>query len=380
MAQVKFGLIGCGNAGGFHVMSSKENPEASVKYVAVHDVNDKALARFSRLHKLTPYSELDKFLASDIDAVLLAVPHYLHATLEKRVAESGKHILCEKPMATTLEECDQMIAAANKASVKFMIAENHRFLPAHKLVKQAVEDGLIGDVFLGRAYEGAFVPSHVFLDADNWQFTFDKGGGGVVADQGCHKFATLNWMLGEVDKAQCWLGKALNSPPNKGEDNAIVLLRYKNGAMITVDVSSVTSHPLTNRMELHGTRGTVLEDHAWDNPVSIFSSHEKAQVKGEFYSPKVEHGAYPKYYLISAREEDAHFAQCILNDQPPEFTPEQAKQAIAVTLLSYLSAKKGTPASMSELATIAKTKGGTKSILDGLDKAIQRNCEMMHWP
>jgi predicted dehydrogenase len=185
-------------------------------------------------------------------------------------------------------------------------------------------------------------------------------------------------MLGEVDKAQCWLGKALNSPPNKAEDCAIVLLRYKSGAIITVDVSSVTVHPLTNRMELHGTKGTILEDHAWDNPVSILSSHEKAQVKGEFYSPKVEHGAYPEYYLISAREEDTHFAECILRDQPPEFTPEQAKQAIAVTLLSYLSAKKGAPASMSELATIAKTKG-TKTILDGLDKAIQRNYYAMNW-
>ena len=94
MAQVKFGLIGCGNAGGFHVMGSKGNPEGPVKYMAVHDINEKELARFSRLHKLTPYSELDKFLASDIDAVLLAVPHYLHATLAKRVVESGKHLIC----------------------------------------------------------------------------------------------------------------------------------------------------------------------------------------------------------------------------------------------------------------------------------------------
>ena len=359
-------------------MASKENSESPVRYLAAHDLNEKVLARFSRLHKLTPYSELDKFLSSDIDAVLLAVPHYLHADMAKKVAEAGKHILCEKPMATTLEECDRMIAATGKASVKFMIAENHRFLPAHRLVKDVIEQGLIGDVFLGRAYEGAFVPSRVFLDANNWQFTFDKGGGGVIADQGCHKFATLNWMLGEVDKAQCWLGKALNSPPNKAEDCAIVLLRYKSGAMITVDVSSVTVHPLTNRLELHGTKGTILEDHAWENPVSVFSSHEKAQVKGEFYSPKVEHGPYPKYYLISAREEDRHFAECILSDRSPEFTPEQAKQAVAVTLLSYLSAKKAAPASMKELEAIAKTKG-TKTVLEGLDKAIERNYDMMRW-
>lgn len=378
MPSVRFGVIGCGDAGSFHVMSCKDNPESPVRFVAAHDVNEKVLARFSKVHKLNPYTDLDKFLGSDIDAVLLSVPHYLHATLAEKVAAAGKHILCEKPMATTLEECDRMIAAAKKSSVKFMIAENHRFLPAHRLVKDIVQQGLIGDVFLGRAYEGAFVPSRVFLDPNNWQFTYDQGGGGVVADQGCHKFATLNWMLGEVDKAQCWLGKALNSPANKGEDCAIVLLRYKSGALITVDVSSVTVHPPTNRLELHGTKGTILEDHAWESPVSIFSSHEHAEKKGDFYSPKVEHGVYPKYYLISAREEDTHFANCILNDRAPDFTPEQAKQAVAVTLLSYLSAKKGTAAAMSELETLAKTKG-TKSVLDGLEKAVQRNYDRMRW-
>ncbi len=378
MGLVKFGIVGCGSAAYFHVPAAKSNQKGNLQFVAAHDINERALSRLSKMHKLTPYSDLDAFLRSDIDAVLLAVPHFLHARMTKIVAEAGKHVLCEKPMATTLEECDSMMADTRKAGVKLMIAENHRFLPAHAVIKDAVERGLIGDVFLGRAYEGAYVPKEQFLDSSTWHFTYDKGGGGVVADQGPHKFATLNWLLGDVDSAQCWLGKAMNSPPNKGEDCAIVLLRYVNGAMVTVDVSSITVHPLTNRLELHGTKGTIVEDHSWERPVQVFSSHESAEIKGEFYSPQVEHGPYPQYYIISARIEDSHFADCIQNDTEPEFTPTQAREAVAITLLAYLSAKNRRPTARRELDTVAKSKG-TRSILDGLNDVMLRNYDAMHW-
>ncbi|MFW9967765.1 MAG: Gfo/Idh/MocA family protein [Candidatus Thorarchaeota archaeon] len=378
MDRVRFGVIGCGNAASFHVLPFKRLEDSKVHYVAAYDVNEKAVLGFSKRHGLTPYTDFDEFLQSDIDAVLIAAPHNLHAQLTKAAAEAGKHVLCEKPMATTLEECDEMILAAKGAGVKLMVAENHRFLPAHQLIKDALDGGLIGDVFLGRAYEGAFCPHEQFLDLKSWHFTYEQGGGGVVADQGVHKFSTLNWMLGEIDSVQCWLGKALNSPPEKGEDNAIVLLRYKQGAMITVDLSSITVHPLTNRLELHGTQGTILEDHAWEHPVQIFSSHDGAQQKGAFYSPEVEHGPYPKYYLISARCEDTHFAECIVNNTNPEFTPAQSRDAVAITLLAYLSAKEARTATMEELEAVKRTEG-TKSILKDLGKVTQQNYANLRW-
>lgn len=378
MDPVRFGLIGCGAAGYFHVLASRYKPNPIHEFVAVHDINEDVLKRFSKRYRLASFDKLDDFLSYDFDVALIAAPHYLHADLTMKAAEAGKHVLCEKPMATTLEECDTMIAATQRAGVKFMIAENHRFLPAHKLIKDSVQAGLIGDVFLGRAYEGAFVPRDTFLDANNWQFTFDKGGGGVVADQGVHKFTILNWLLGEVDSAICWLSKTIPSPPSKAEDNAIILLRYKNGAMITVDVSSTTVHPLTNRLELHGTKGTILEDHAWEQPMQIFSSHDAAEKKGEFYSPKIEHGPYPAYYIISAFYEDSHFAECVQKKQDPDFTPTEAREAIAITLLAYLSAKTGTKATRDDLNEL-QANHDTKSILQGLDGAIQNNYTQINW-
>lgn len=376
MDYVKFGIIGTGAVWGFHKLGSKKNPK--IKFISAYDIDERKLNRVAKYSKLETYSILEDFLKSDIEAVLIMVPHYLHRDIVVEVAESGKHIICEKPMATTLEECDDMIAATKKAGVKFMIAENHRFLPAHQFMKDIIDRDFIGEIFLGRTYEGAYVSPEQFLDAKSWNFTYDKGGGGVVADQGVHKFTLLNWLLGEVDSAQCWLGKAINSPPIKGEDSAIILLRYKSGAMITVDLSSITIHLPTNRTELHGTKGTILEDHSWENPIRVLSSHPDAEVKGEFYSPSIEHGPFPQYYKISMGYEDAYFAECILEDKEPEFTPEQAKQGVAVVLLSYLSAKNGRITTMDELMKIYKTTG-TKSVLKDLESVTQKNYGKMQW-
>ncbi len=155
MDFVKFGIIGAGGAWGFHSAGS-ENSNI-VKFVAVYDIDIKIaekMAKRYRKNEMKAYSDLNEFLNSDIDAVLIMVPHVYHESLVIASASAGKHVLCEKPMATTLEGCDQMIEATKNAGVKFMIAENHRFLPAHQYIHDAIQQKLIGDIVLVRAYEG----------------------------------------------------------------------------------------------------------------------------------------------------------------------------------------------------------------------------------
>jgi len=367
--------MGCGRAASFHLSASRNNPD--VRFVAAFDPDEKKLKRIAKRNKLTPYLEMDRFLDHDMDAVLIIVPHYLHGRLTLAAAAAGKHVLCEKPMANSLEECDEMIAAAERAGVKLMIAENHRFLPAHRFIKGEVERGAIGDVFLGRSYEGAYDNPERILDPDIWMFSWDRAGGGALHDQGAHKFAVWNWILGEVDAALCLCGKALASPPAKGEDTALVLLRYKCGAMVEVTVSTATVHAPTNRIELHGTKGSIIEDHAWENPVRVFSKLDDPEGQGSFVSPQLEHGAFPMYYTISFGHEVAHFAQCILKDEPPAFTPEEAKEAVAVSHLAYLAAKKGALATMDDLKELIATKG-TRSLFDGMDRVPFKNYENLN--
>lgn len=371
MTTINFGIIGVGNASFFHILGQKQEKNPIIQFTAAYDPDDKNLKKAIKRLPVTPFSDFNAFLKSDLfDAVLILVPHYLHASIAKAAAAAGKHILCEKPMANTPEECDEMITAAKSANVKLMIAENHRFLPVHRYMKESIQSGLLGDIYWGRTYEGAYDRPENFLNPESWHFTWDKGGGGVTMDQGVHKFALLNWLLGPVESAQAWLTKVLPSPPNKGEDNAVILLRYKSGAFVEVALSSTSLHPINNTTELLGTLGHILEDHASIPPVKVYSSHPKAFKQNEYYSPSdIEHGAYPMYYNISARIEDTYFGHCLQTNTEPEFTPIEAKNAVMITFLSYLSVQKNRPVSMAELTEVI-TQKGSKSILDGLISKI----------
>jgi hypothetical protein len=101
-------------------------------------------------------------------------------------------------------------------------------------------------------------------------------------------------------------------------------------------------------------------------------------MKGIYYEIATEHGAYPQYYIISAYHEDTHFADCILNGKQPEFTSEQAREAVAVTLLGYLSARLGRTTGMEELKSEVAAKG-SRQILENLTPFIRNNYRQLHW-
>lgn len=379
MEPLKFGVIGCGMAGEFHYLGMKNVQNPNFKFTAAFDADEKKLNKFAKFKKMTPYPTLEKLLESDVDAVCIFLPHHLHAKVMKECAKAKKHILCEKPMADSIEECDEMIQIAKQSGIKFMIAENHRFLPVHVLMNNLIRKDYLGDIFLGRTYEGAYCEFAEFMDPKIWHFRWDTGGGGVVMDQGVHKFTFLNWIMNsEVESATCWLSKALPSPPEKAEDNAIIKLKYKNGAIIDVSLSSLAIHPLTNITEFHGTKGSMFEDHSWEKPLKIFSSHPDAEKKGEYFYPSVEHGAYPLYYNIAAREEDSYFAQCIIDNKMPEFTPEMARNGIEVVFLAYFAAKNGRTTTMAEFREYLKTHS-SKSIMEGMINHVQKNYERIKW-
>jgi predicted dehydrogenase len=374
MDFVKFGIIGAGSAWGFHRAGCRDSTVA--KFVAVYDVNIKNAERMAkqyRINEMRVFSDLDEFLNSDIDAVLITVPHVYHESLVIAAAAAGKHVLCEKPMATTLEGCDQMINATKSAGVKLMIAENHRFLPAHQYIHDAIQQNLIGDIALIRAYEGVNeIPG--LSQSGFWKGDPVKAGGGALMDMGAHKFATLEWILDDqVESISATLAKQCTTLPEKAEDNALAIVRFKKGTIAEVVVSFTQIPPPYNSLEIHGTKGSILENHNWEHPVRINSTDAKmAEYRNVWFEPEIEHGIYPFYYTISFRCEDEYFANCIIEDRDPEFTPEQARSAIADILMGYISAKAGKSATRADLMQIYESRG-TNSILENLNEFVPIN-------
>jgi predicted dehydrogenase len=377
MEFVKFGVCGCGNVfDTFHALGVVG--QKKFKFTAFFDVNIKRAKRIARRYKGSHYETYEELLKSDIDAVLINVPHHLHRDMVIQAAEAGKHILCEKPMARTLEECDEMIDATKKAGVKFMIAENHRFLPVHKWIKNAVQKGLIGDVFLIRAYEGVNEISG--LTTPGWKGDIKLRNMGSLLDMGVHRIATTNWILNdEIEMANCWVTKQCTSLESKGEDNAMVMYRYKSGVIMDVIVSFTVVSPPSNELQVFGTKGTIIENHAEENPIKIYSKHpDMGENKDKWYQPtNIEHGPFPQYYTISMGAEDLHFAECILNDTEPEFTPQDAKLTVEAVLMAYESANRNKPVTKEQLYKLAEEKG-SMNVLKRLKRHIQKNTHCMN--
>jgi predicted dehydrogenase len=374
MEPVRFGVIGVGSAWSFHSAGCAES--AVVKFVSVYDINQEQASTVAvryRVNEMRAYSDLREFLQSEIDAVLVMVPHAYHEEIVTRCAAAGKHVLCEKPMATTLEGCDMMIKATRDAGVKFMIAENHRFLPAHQYIHDAIQDGLVGDVLLVRAFEGVNeIPG--LSRSGFWKGDPIMAGGGCFMDMGAHKFAALEWLLvDEVESVTAMLSKQAISLTEKAEDNALAMVRFTNGAVGEIVVSFTQMAPPFNSLEIYGSKGTILESHMWEKPVRIYSSHEAmGEHRYQWFEPEIEHAPFPGYYAICAKYLDEYFARCILEDREPEFTPEQAKSAIAGVLMGYLSAQTGKAATRDDLMELAATRG-TRSLLENLVEHIPTN-------
>jgi len=196
---------------------------------------------------------IDKLLMrEDVDAVVVDSPTCMHTDLMVKAAEAGKHIFTEKAMALTLEDCNKISQAVDKAKVKFGISFPARTLSQNLYVKNAIEDGLLGKVTLLRirnGHDGAlnnWLPEYWYNEKD--------AGGGAMMDLGCHPMYLASWFLGKP--------KSINSmfsyfTGREVEDNAQCSIEFQNGALAVVETSFVT-YRTPGLLEVYGTEGTIL--------------------------------------------------------------------------------------------------------------------------
>ncbi len=367
MKRVKMGVVGCGFPFFFHTANAEDSKY--VEYTAVYDIDyEKAcdVAESYSCNEMTAYTSLEEMLKADIDAVLVSVPHYQHEEVVIKCLDAGKHVLCEKPMATSLEGCQEMADAARRNNVLLMIAENHRFLPAHNWIHDTIAEGLIGDINIIRSHEGCD-ELEAIANPDCWKMDLQKSGGGVLLDQAVHKFSTLEYIVGDrVETVFAMVSKQVATLEQKADDNAMCIAIFKNGVMAEITVSCTQINNASNSLEVYGTEGSIIECHDNENPVKIYSEADKAgDNQYEWYTPEIPHGENPIYYYISGRNCDDHFGQCIIEGKEPDFTLEDAESAVECCLAGYLSFLEGRPVKREEVRNMVGNVG-TKSIINRL--------------
>ncbi|MFO0864926.1 MAG: Gfo/Idh/MocA family oxidoreductase [Gemmataceae bacterium] len=255
MKPVRIGLIGCGKVGQIHATAIRSLLEAEL--TAVCDVSPERAAAFAGRYQAKPFSDVDAMLREGgIEAVVIGTPHPLHAAPAIRAAEAGAHVLVEKPLAATLQDCDAMLAAAAKSGVLLGAISQRRFYEPVLRIKHAIDAGKIGRpalaVFTMYSWRE---PS--YYESDPWRGKWDTEGGGVLVNQSPHQLDLLRWFMGPIAEVSGYWAN-INHPNVEVDDTAVAILRFANGGIGSI-VTSVSQKPgIYTKVHVHGANGASI--------------------------------------------------------------------------------------------------------------------------
>jgi len=278
---------------------------------------------------------------TDVQAVDICVPHFLHERAVLDAFDAGKDVLLEKPIALTLEQADRMIAAARKASRKFYVALNQRFYPAHAKLKEALDSGQYGRPFLALAQLIGDEFERMNIQ-DNWKGTWDLAGGGALADTGTHIMDLILWWFGTPASVSCQWGRFVVEADNKADDNVVVTLQYPHMlAQVTVSYS-VRSDVWREDKQVYCP----------DVSFHICMDPDLALRVGRNQQPPqpVPLPSMVPWWEESVAAGIGHFLDCLMDKAEPRYGPEAARATLALILLAYKAAAEGRSVPVTEAA------------------------------
>ena len=260
--MIRVAVIGCGKIAQVrHLPEYATNPNAQL--VAYYDKNSQRAHEVAAQYGGKVYdSYFDLLKDPEIDAVSVCVENRSHAEMTTAALYAGKHVLCEKPMAVTLAECESMVAAAEFNNRHLMIGHNMRFDPVHRRAKELLEQGVIGDVITFRTGLGTSGPEGWSMEG-NWFFDKKKAVMGALSDLGIHKVDLLQYLTGQkvietTAKVMTLNKHTATGAPITVDDNALCILRMSGGAVGTLAASwTVYGHECQSTC-LYGTKGIML--------------------------------------------------------------------------------------------------------------------------
>ena len=259
--MLKIGVIGCGKITQVrHAPEYAENPECTL--MAWYDAIPERAQAMASLYGGKVCESIDELLALQLDAVSICVANRDHASVTIRALEAGCHVLCEKPMAVTMEECESMLAAAKKAGKQLMIGHNQRFNKSHMEARRMLQSGELGKP-IGFRTSFAHPGPECWTDQKNsWFIHKSQSAFGVLADLGIHKTDIIHYLLDEpIVAVTAMLGTVDKRYPDGGlidvEDNALCIYRTQSGAMGQMHVSWTNYGAEDNATRIYTTRGVL---------------------------------------------------------------------------------------------------------------------------
>jgi UDP-N-acetyl-2-amino-2-deoxyglucuronate dehydrogenase len=249
---LNFAIIGCGRIAPRHAQALAELPEANL--VAACDIIESRAHHFAQKYGCVPYTDYRSILdRSDIDIVSVCVPSGLHVQIAQAVAQAGKHVLVEKPIALNLADADALIRTCESAGVTLGVVLQNRFNPPMRDLRHLVDSGKLGRIVLGNATVRWYRPQEYY--EDGWHGTWAMDGGALM-NQSIHHIDALQWLMGDVASVFAYTDTLVHRM--EAEDVGVAVVRFKSGALGIIEGSTVTyPENLEGSVSLFGERGSV---------------------------------------------------------------------------------------------------------------------------
>ena len=335
--QLRIGMIGCGEIAVQTAKGIAGAPHA--KHAMVMDVDPRVAKDLGDTYGVPSTTGVDELLAKpDVDAVYIAVPHYLHAPLTIQALEAGKHVLVEKPIATTLADANAMIAAAKRAGRTLSVAFSAQVDGQSQAIKRLIESGAIGKVTGTRIVARSDKPETYWHGGysgriqTDWRVSKAKSGGGIMIMNTVHDLNTVRFVTG-LEVRRVYAEYDTFTTPVEVEDFISVTYRYSNGAIGSLEAGSAMRgrDPSREPDRVYGERGQIV----LGNPAQVYVTEPVAGFKAREWQPVTppEGGRGDRVAIAEG------FAQAVLLGKEPPVRGEDGRAVLEIILAAYQSGK-----------------------------------------
>ncbi|MCD9022859.1 Gfo/Idh/MocA family protein [Cohnella silvisoli] len=332
MSKTRVAVVGCGSVSDKYLPDLLANP--FVEVTSLCDASKEQVKRQAETFGIDrTYSDISQLMADgQFDLLVNLTSMKFHAPINRMALEAGKHVWCEKPMATDLKEAYELISLAKQKGLGMWAAPNSPTSPAFKTMKEIVASGSIGKVFAAHGIYGSEGPS--------WSPWFYKKGGGALYDLGVYNITTLAAILGPVQRVTAFIGTALpertidiGNIEVESDDNAVVVMDHGNSVLSVIQTGYVYGKQLEDvTIQIIGTNGAVaMEGYDWD-PKGVRVCEG---MTGQWKTVCRDQKGYDWFSGAS------YVAECLAMGKEPEMTGEQAVHVLEIMNAAHESARTG---------------------------------------
>jgi UDP-N-acetyl-2-amino-2-deoxyglucuronate dehydrogenase len=352
--KIKTAIIGCGKVSHLHAAALLQGKNTELTAVYCRSIGK--AQDFAAKYNIQAFNDLEKMIGeAHIEAVVVCTPHPCHADAVTRAARAGAHCLVEKPLATTLQDCDAMIRACRENNVKLGVVSQRRFYAPVRRLRLAIDEGRIGTPVFGTVNMLGWRDKS-YYDSDAWRGTWQMEGGGVLVNQAPHQLDIFQWLMGPISEVYgTW--QNLNHPYIEVEDTALAIVKFKSGAIGNIVVSNSQKPGIYGKVHIHGSNGASVGvqtdggamfiagmsaiaeppvNDLWTIPGEEKMLDNWKKLDTEFFN-----AVNAVEYYMKLQDED--FCDAILHDRKPMVSGEEGRVTVELFTAIYRSQRDNLP-------------------------------------